>query len=282
MFSIIQSYLSDRLFQVKYGNARSDLYNIEAGVPQGSVLGPVLYNIFTSHLPTHPEVTVATYADDIAYLACDKDPHIASHKRQIVLNQLYLWLRKWRIRASAQKSHHITFTLRKEHCPPVKLGTEILPHSECVKYLSFHLDKKLTWKTHIKQKRDQLNLRYKNLYWLLGRNSVLSVDNKLLLYNSLLKPIWTYGIPLWGVASNSNIMCLQRAQNAVLRNIVNAPWFTCNIEIHDYLNCPTVFEEIKKHRERYSHRLATHSNPLAVKLLDRTGTISRLKRSSII
>jgi len=54
------------------------------------------------------------------------------------------------------------------------------------KYLGLHLDKKLNWKDHIVKKRKQMDLRHKELYWLLGRTSHLSVDNKLRRTNSLL------------------------------------------------------------------------------------------------
>lgn len=280
-YSILASYLSNRVFQVRYGEARSSFYNIEAGVPQGSVIGPILYNIFTYDLPTSDNVTVATYADDIAYLSCHESAVTASENLQEVLNGAQRWLTKWRIRASAQKSNHITFSLRKGICPAVQLGNDVLPHCECIKYLGFHLDRRLTWKTHIKHKRDEINLKYKNLYWLMGRNSILSLDNKLLLYNAIIKPIWTYGIQLWGIASDSNIMCLQRAQNHILRSIANAPWFTRNEEIHDYLNMPTIKEELKKHTRRYVQRLANHPNPLATKLLN-TPAVIRLKRKHIV
>jgi hypothetical protein len=48
------------------------------------------------------------------------------------------------------------------------------------------------------------------MYWLLGRKSQLSLSNKLLLYETILKPIWAYGIQLWGTASRSNIEILER------------------------------------------------------------------------
>lgn len=282
MFTLLASYLSERTFQVKQGESRSSLQHIEAGVPQGSVLGPVLYNIFTSDLPVNNNITVATYADDIAYLSVDDDPANASHKLQEQLNATHKWLRKWRIRTSAAKSNHITFSLRKGKCPPVRLGDEILPHSECVKYLGFHLDRRLTWKYHIKQKRDQINHQFRNMYWLMGRNSALSIDNKLLIYNSVLKPIWTYGIQIWGVTSKSNILCLQRVQNCILRAIVNAPWFTRNSEIHEYLNMPTVASEIERYRKPYLERLSLHQNPLVSHLLDRAQVVTRLKRGHIV
>ena len=74
-----------------------------------------------------------------------------------------------------------------------------------VKYLGLHLDTKLNWRVHIAKKRKQLELRYRELYWLLGRTSPLSIKNKLLLYKTVVAPIWTYGLELWGCAFKSNI-----------------------------------------------------------------------------
>jgi hypothetical protein len=92
--------------------------------------------------------------------------------------------------------------------------------------------------------------------------------NKLLLYKTTLKPIWTYGIQLWGTASTSNIEILERFQSKVLRMIVDAPWYVPpNSLIGRDLNCPTVKEEIRRYSSHYGDRLHTHPNHLAVNLL---------------
>jgi len=58
-------------------------------------------------------------------------------------------------------------------------------------YLDIHLDRTLTWREHIPTKRKQLDLKLRKLYWIIGRKSQLSLDNKLLVYKAILKPIWT-------------------------------------------------------------------------------------------
>jgi hypothetical protein len=83
------------------------------------------------------------------------------------------------------------------------------------------LDAKLRWKEHIKKKRDELNIKFRKMYWLLGRNSGLSI----ILYKQVLCLIWSCGIQLWGCASNSNTEVIERYQNKVLKCIVNAPWY---------------------------------------------------------
>ncbi|CAH2093053.1 unnamed protein product [Euphydryas editha] len=211
IYSTIRSYMENRVFFVNRGEARSDFFECIAGVSQGSVLGPVLYNIFTYDLPQSADVTIATYADDAAFLSSSVDPIRATVKLQKQLNDTHAWLNKWRIKASAPKSFHITFSLRQGDCPPVKLDNIILPQTNSV--IGFLLGRRLTWKDHIKAERDETNHRFRNLLWLLGRQSTLSTNNKLLVYTTILKPIWIYGIQIWSTASKSKIMCLQRVQN---------------------------------------------------------------------
>jgi hypothetical protein len=66
---ILESYLAERFFREKQGDAYSELKEIKAGVPQGSVLGPILYLLYTSDLPDLGNNTVATFVDDTAILS---------------------------------------------------------------------------------------------------------------------------------------------------------------------------------------------------------------------
>jgi hypothetical protein len=106
------------------------------------------------------------------------------------------------------------------------------------------------------------------MYWLIGRKSELNTENKILVYKSILKPIWTYGVPLWGTASKSNIEILQRFQNKVLRAIVNA----------SQTGIPTVREEITNNSRKYKHKITVHPNELAITLLNDVDEPRRLKR----
>jgi hypothetical protein len=78
------------------------------------------------------------------------------------------------------------------------------------------------------------------MYSLLGLESELSTSNKLLIYKTILKAIWTYGIQLWGTASTSNIEILERSQSKTLRMIVGAPWYVPNTVIRWDLQTSTV------------------------------------------
>jgi hypothetical protein len=282
LFPILNSYLTDRTFQIKYQDILTDLHPIESGIPQGSVLGPFLYILYTSDLPQGAFSEVATFADDTAILSVHQDPAQASNNLQRTLDTITDWFRTWRIKINETKSVHITFTLNLNSCPPVTINNTQLPEVSAVKYLGIHLDSKLNWRTHIWTKRQQLNLKTNQMNWLLGTNSKLSMENKLLLYKSILKPIWTYGVQLWGSASVSNIEIIQRYQSKLLRKITNAPWYVSNRTLHEDLRVATVKEEIQNFSEKYLAKLEIHPNYLALNLLDNTEAVNRLKRAQIL
>jgi len=115
------------------------------------------------------------------------------------------------------------------------------------------------------------------MYWILGRKSELLSVNQVILYKTILKLVWTYGITLWGSTSHSNIEILQRFQNKVLRTIVNAPWYITNKLLHTDLQIPTIREEITKFSTNHRAKLLTHPNELTSNPLIEQGP-GRLKR----
>jgi hypothetical protein len=110
-----------------------------------------------------------TFADDTVILTCHNDIHRASSCLQEYLLKLQSWLQTWKIKINESKSSNITFTLRNDPSPPIYLNNVEVPPVATVKYLWLHLDNKLSWKNHIIKKRKQMDLRHKELYWLLGR-----------------------------------------------------------------------------------------------------------------
>lgn len=281
-YLLIKSYLSDRYFQVKYKDELSSFQPIKSGVPQGSVLGPILYLIYTYDLPVTENTIIATFADDTAILASHECPRQASQYLQFHLDQLQEWFNKWRIIANSSKSQHITFTLCKENSPKIYLNGEELLQVKSIKYLGLHLDEHLTWKDHITTKKKQAKLKFSQLNWLLNRKSELSIENKLLIYKTVIRPIWTYGMQLWGSASNSNIEILRRFESQSLRIIANAPWFVSNYTLQRDLEIPTIREDISKFSSRHQAKINRHQNPLAINLLDNSETTYRLKRHHVL
>lgn len=278
IYLILRSYISNRCFQVKIENTLSQYHSIHSGVPQGSVLGPLLYLIFTADVPTTDNTLIATFADDTAIMSSDFSPNRASEKLQQHLNILQTWLEQWRIKVNNTKSTQITFTTKHTVCPQTTIYNTPIPMKSEVKYLGLHLDQRLTWQAHIKAKRQQLNLKIKKFYWLIGRNSQLSMENKLLLYKIILKPIWTYGIELWGCSKPSNTKILQAFQSKTLRLITNAPWFVSNRTLHKDLSIPYIKEEISAAARKSRNRNSNHHNQLIADLYNQPLANRRLRR----
>ena len=124
---------------------------------------------------------------------------------------------------------------------------------------------------------DKIRIKRRQMYWLTSRNCKLSIENKLKIYKTIIKPIWTYGIPLWGTAAMNHINKLESLQSKILRTIVNAPWYVRNEDIRRDLKIPTVKKEIGRYAEKYKERMATHPNQLAAEA-SKTLIERRLKR----
>ena len=154
---ILTSFLVNRKFYVRHRDEKSSSYDVNAGVPQGSVLGPILYTLFTSDMPTSPHIFTATYADDTAFLSSRERALDASNDLQSHLRLVENWCDTWRLRVNPSKCTHVTFTLKTSTCPPVFFYNSQIQKTNSAKYLGLHLDQRLTWQDHIKSKRKQLD-----------------------------------------------------------------------------------------------------------------------------
>ena len=147
-----------------------------------------------------------------------------------------------------------------------------------VKYLGLHLDAQLTWKLNSKSIIEKIQKTRRQMHCLTSRKSKLSIENNLKIYKTIIKPIWTYGIPLWGTAAMSHINKIETIQAKILRTVVNAPWYIRNEDIRRDLEIATVKEAISSNAERYKVRIATHPNRLAAETFKTINMERRLKR----
>jgi hypothetical protein len=155
-----------------------------------------------------------------AIMSSDHDPNTASQKLQQHLNLLQNWMEQWKITVNPAKYTQITFTTRRTICPQVCINNFPITIKQEVKYLGLHLDKKLIWQTHIKARRRQLELKVSNMNWLINNKSKLSLENRITIYKAIIKPVWTYGIELWGSSKPSNTKILQTFQSKTLRKLM--------------------------------------------------------------
>jgi hypothetical protein len=153
-YNLLKSCLQDRYFVAKFNDETSPRFPIHSGVPQGSILDPLLYTLYTSDLPTSRKTTLSTFVDDTAIFATHSDLTIASLNLQDHIYSIETWLQKWKMKVNETKLTRITFTLRKGQCPPFYINQTDIPQVETVKYLGLHFDRKLTWKKHIAKKKE--------------------------------------------------------------------------------------------------------------------------------
>lgn len=167
-------------------------------MPQGSDLAPDLYNIYTADIPRTPHTLLATFADDTALLFTSDDITIAPHNLQHHTSLIEACCKNWLIKINESKSTQVIFTLRHGNCPLIKLNNVNIPVSNETKYIGILLDKRLTWGPHLKNKRKMANSRLHLFRPLL--KSKLKLKLKILLYKTVIRPLWFYGIQIWGPA----------------------------------------------------------------------------------
>ncbi|GFU73891.1 RNA-directed DNA polymerase from mobile element jockey [Trichonephila clavipes] len=171
MPSIIDSH--DMGLRTVYGpDAQKKTPKFES-LPQGSLFGPLLFNIYINDMPTHPQTSTNIYADDTVTLATYKNHNTIT---LALNNHLYLlqnFFDTWKIKINVDKTVAVLFTRRKTQPTPPTLYSTQLQWSQSTKYLGLILDKKkLTWKQHLTHKRDKFRKALRALYPLIGWNSL--------------------------------------------------------------------------------------------------------------
>lgn len=257
---LLVSFLFDRTFVVKVNSSFSTLRKIYAGVPQGSVLGPFLFNIYLYDIPLINTATLSLFADDTAILTQNHDLMEARNQLQVTVDEISNWFYKWKIFLNCNKCEAKIFSLRRTHIvPEIQINNTNVawnPDDEAIKYLGLYLDKKLSWKLHINKKLNEAHVRLGQLYPIMNRKSALKPECAILLYKSLIRPLIMYSSQVWGATLSKNkLHKIQTIQNKILRMAVNAPWFVRNSQLHRELKIETVETYIKQSTKRFLEKL---------------------------
>jgi len=243
-------------------------------VPQGSVLGPVLYNIYTSDmpLPGYSNATdgmlLATYADDTVIMSAHVAPTIAFNRMDSYLKRFEKWTTKWCITVNTAKTVHVLHSLRT--CTmtrsPCYAGTA-LQNETSHTYLGVKLDAKLNLNSHVSQLVIKVRRREQKLRWLYGRNSKLPLKTRIIIYKQLIAPVWQYTIAVWGpLTSQGSFNKIYVLQNRALREITGCPYYVRNQTLYTDLRMKTVDEIYDNICDNYAQRLLNHPNIEARKL----------------
>ncbi|GFU19927.1 probable RNA-directed DNA polymerase from transposon BS [Trichonephila clavipes] len=262
LIKIIHSYLNNRTFNVKYNNVHSSQRPILASTPQGSILSPAFYNIYTSDFPTDNNTTLCLFADDAAILSTKRTAEDAALHMQHYILKLELWLTKWRIAINTDKTHAIVFRKKRTHNSPptLQLFNQTIDWTFETKYLGIILNDKLTYSSHFKEITKKYWRKLYSLNSIIGRKSKLSLKNRLFVYKQYVRPLLLYGCAIWGSAGYLHIDNLQRLQNQALRTIARAPRFLPRYILHEELRVEPIHTIIAELSSNFHSTIPYHNN----------------------
>lgn len=272
---LLASYLGGRQFAVEVKGTLSAKRPIRAGVPQGSLLGPVLYILYTHDFPKANQTKFGCFADDTAIYAESWAPKLALSRVQNHLTQLQDWLSKWRIKINIAKCEAIEFRRgRKTLDTRLTLFNSNIDWKEKVKYLGVQLDRKVLWGPHVANQVQKGYARLCQLYPILNRGSKLSKKSGLIVYKALIRPILLYAAPIWSCAAKSHIQKMQIIQNKVLRIIDNKGRRDIRVtELHRKYKIETIAQSVQLLAKKFFSTAETADNPLILALGDYDHTI---------
>lgn len=231
------SYLTGRSQSVKIADCTSSELPTRFGVPQGSVLGPTLFILYMNDIfsVTPPKADLICYADDTAVLFYGDTWTDTLHKAELGMTAIKNWLDNNLLSLNIKKTKHICFHKTKASEPKFHIEIKIdsasssllSPHcssisrTECIRYLGVEIDQHLSFKHHI----NCLSQRVRKLVFAMRllRNSA-DIRTLKMVYVALCQSILSYCISVWGGASTTAMLGLERAQRSVLKVMLRKPY----------------------------------------------------------
>ena len=214
------SYLTDRKQYVKINGVNSATQNIKIGVPQGSILGPLLFLIYINDLS---EILDSgdniLFADDATHLDWGDDFYIVKNRMNQSLNIISQWFLANKLSVNVIKSEAMVFTRKNLYfpLPPLLLLNNPLPYNFSFKFLGLHIDFKLNWRIHVQRIRTKLSSACGILFQI--RNKISRYVAKII-YLSLCLPYLQYCNILWASGSASNLTPIFNCQKKIIRIIL--------------------------------------------------------------
>ena len=221
----LSSYLENRRQQVVINGCNSSVFPVKAGVPQGSVLGPLLFLVIFNDITQGIDSTMSLFADDSSLGSIVDDPNISAQTLNKDLEKLWLWATRWQVKFIPSKTEVVLFSTKRKPLahPPLYLGgtllTEVLQH----RHLEIILTPNLSWTAHIEMivtKASQRVGMMKRLKYVLGRGSLQK------LYSTMIRPILEYGCILFDGCSARDYDLLESVQYDAARVCIGAMWNT--------------------------------------------------------
>ena len=197
------NYLSNRQQYVFHDKINSKMKYIECGVPQGSILGPLLFLIYINDLiNVSKSLYTVLFADDTNMFYSDKNPDKIMETINNELAKIDIWFKVNKLSLNTSKTHYILFGNIKKAKQNAYRDLNININGTCIqstdktKFLGVYIDQGLTWEAHINYTCNKIS---KITGVLLRARNKLYTDAMITLYNTLALPYFSYGITLWGM-----------------------------------------------------------------------------------
>ena len=218
MVSVIMELVRNRSFTLTTGNGKqSRLRRLRNGVPQGSVLAPLLFNIYTYDLPLTAAKKFA-YADDLAMLHSASDWQAVEGTLTQDMATLSSYLRKWKLKLSITKTVTAAFHLNNKEARrelQVSVENRTLPFSAEPTYLGVKLDRSLTYRHHLESLRNKLSARVGLLRRLAGSSWGAGAATLRTATMALIHSTAEYCAPVWCRSAHTRL--IDRPINEALR-----------------------------------------------------------------
>ena len=220
---LIKSYLTNRKQFVKIGEYKSELRNITCGVPQGSVLGPLLFILYINDLHRAcSSGNIRIFADDTnVFFKCKNEKEITEKGSQI-MTQLQSWFSANKLTLNAEKSNFVIFRTKQKKLTDIPdkihFDNSSISRSSSVKYLGVILDEHLTWNEHIADTCNKLK-RYFKIFYSIRR--FLNIEQVKTIYYALIYSRIKYGILVYRSANKNKIARIQTLQNKLLKVLLS-------------------------------------------------------------
>ena len=238
--SLIKSYLCQRLQRVKVASARSQWQIMQKGVPQGSVLGPLLFNIFINDIIYELQgvCSLHNYADDNTICCSHSDMNILKINLEKSANLALKWFENNHMKANPSKFQAILFKCRKnEEVFDLNIGDELIKPVSLVKLLGVLIDDKLSFNEHVSKLCIKAARQTNAL-----RRIVKYIPNecRLNIYQAFISSNFNYCDIVWHFCSNRSTYKIEKVHKNALRVTLN-DYTSSYSDMLDVVKRPTLY-----------------------------------------